>query len=363
MIQVNHPRNKGLTSEFQAAFSRANVKYDFDARTIYGDYETAATPNDWLRLPGESLWSDQFNGLEVWQGNTLADANGDMLRENKKLDRVMFDWFNMLSLGFYVTPAGNSDTHSTASEAVGMPRTFVRVPDDSPSALQNGSAMSAVLATQTGAYNTPRDVVVTNGPFIEVLYNSAPALGRAVPASGGTVTLQVTVTAPDWAEFDTIEVFANATPGPVPSGDATTLTPLKCWTSRSLATLNAMDPCMQAALAPETANIQLSTLPGGGGFQRYEVTLPVTLDASDIVNRAGATGTDAWLVFRARGDRAVFPLITEEAVDDGWLPVLLGGDMTAIAAALRGRGVPATAFTAPVFVDFDGGGYRAPFAP
>ena len=53
----------------------------------------------------ECQWSDQFNGLEVWNGFTIADANGDELRENKSLDRVMRDWFNMLSLGFYVTPA------------------------------------------------------------------------------------------------------------------------------------------------------------------------------------------------------------------------------------------------------------------
>ena len=44
------------------------------------------------------------------------------------------------------------------------------------------------------------------------------------------------------------------------------------------------------------------------------------------------------------------------------MPALLSGDMTAIGAALDGHGVPATALTAPVFVDFDGGGYRAPFA-
>jgi hypothetical protein len=34
-----------------------------------------------------------------------------------------------------------------------------------------------------------------------------------------------------------------------------------------------------------------------------------------------------------------------------------------IDAALAGHGIPAAAVTAPVFVDFDGGGYRAPFAP
>ena len=107
----------------------------------------------------------------------------------------------------------------------------------------------------------------------------------------------------------------------------------------------------------------LTNLPGGGGFQRYEATIQVTLDVQDIVNRAGATGTDAWLVFRVRGDRSIFPLRTDDAVDDTTLPVLLGGDMTAIAGALRGHGIPAAAFTAPVFVDYDGGGYRAPFAP
>jgi hypothetical protein len=45
------------------------------------------------------------------------------------------------------------------------------------------------------------------------------------------------------------------------------------------------------------------------------------------------------------------------------MPALLSGDMPTIATALHGHGVPAEAFTAPVFVDFDGQGYRAPFAP
>jgi len=68
-------------------------------------------------------------------------------------------------------------------------------------------------------------------------------------------------------------------------------------------------------------------------------------------------------VFRARGDRAIFPIMPGQAITDATLPVILGGDAAATAAALTGVGVPATAVTAPVFVDFDGGGYRAPFAP
>ena len=79
---------------------------------------------------------------------------------------------------------------------------------------------------------------------------------------------------------------------------------------------------------------------------------------------AGATGKDAWLVFRARGDRGIFPILLKgDTVTPSTMPALLGGDFNAIKSALAGHGVPAAAFTSPVFVDFDGGGYRAPFAP
>lgn len=363
MVQVNHPRGSGL-SEFQAAFDRANVKYDFSQRTIYGDYENASIPNEWLRLPGESLWSDKFNGLEVWNGFTVADSNGDGLRENRSLDRVMRDWLGMLSLGMYVTPAGNSDSHTLVADPAGMPRTYVRVPDDSPAALMSTVSVDAVLATQTGVNNTARDVVVTDGPMIDVRSGTALALGRVVSAVGSSVTLSVTITAADWAPFDTLEVFANSTPDPVGKDDVTVLTPLKCWTSRALASLDAKDPCAAAPLAAEVMPVTLATL--AGGYKRYEATVQVTLDATDIAaaTRSGATGSDAWLVFRVRGDRGIFPILLKgDTVSAATMPALLGGDLTAIDNALAGHGVPAEALTAPVFVDFDGGGYRAPFAP
>jgi hypothetical protein len=363
MVQVNHPRGSGL-DEFQAAFSRANVKYDFTQRIIFGDYANASTPNDWLRLPEESLWSDKFNGLEIWNGFSITDSNGDGLRENKSLDRVMRDWLSMLSLGFFVTPAGNSDTHTLIADPAGMPRTYVRVPDDSGQALSSPTSVDAVLATQTGSNNTARDVVVTDGPMIDVRVAMNPALGRVVTPNNGPVTLDVFVTAADWAQFDTLEVFANTTPDAVGKDDNTALIPLKCYTSRDLATLAANDPCMLASLAPEAMTVNLATVPGGGGFKRYEASVTVTLDADDIATRAGATGKDAWLVFRARGDRGIFPiLLKSDTVTATTLPALLSGDTQQINAALAGHGVGATAITSPVFVDFDGGGYRAPFAP
>jgi hypothetical protein len=361
MVQVNHPRDSSFT-EFQAAFDRANLQFDFGSRMIYGDYENADVPNDWLRLPGESLWSDQFTGLEIWNGFNMVDTNGDGLRENTKLDHTMRDWVSMLSLGFYVTPAGDSDTHTTVSDVLGMPRTYVRVADDSPGALADGTAIAAVLQTQTGANNTPRDIVITDGPMISVTVNGQSALGSVVPSSGQPVTLTVWIVSADWAPIDTLEVFANSTPDPVKKDASSVLVPLKCWTSRDLTTLNALDPCKQAAIAPEAMTVSLVNLPGG--YHRYEATVTVTLDASDIVTRAGATGTDAWLVFRVRGDRGIFPILQRgDTITDTTMPALMTGDRTTIDAALTGHGISAEAVTAPVFVDFDGGGYRAPFAP
>jgi hypothetical protein len=364
MVQVNHPRDPGFT-EFQAAFDRANLQFDFERRMIYGDYEHADVPNDWLRLPETSLWSDQFTGLEIWNGFTMIDSNHDGLREDTKLDRPLRDWLSMLSMGFYVTPAGDSDTHTTVADPLGMPRTYVRVADDSAAALADGSAVAAVLQTQTGTNNTPRDVVVTDGPMISVTIAGQSALGRQVASVDQPITLDVAVFSADWAPFDTLEVFANSTPEGIKGKDAvSTLIPLKCWTSRDLASLGEMDPCNQAALQPEAMTVDLVSVPGTGTYQRYEARVTITLDQDDIATRAGATGKDAWLVFRARGDRGIFPILPkEDTITDTTMPALMSGDRTAIDAALAGHGIPAAAVTAPVFVDFDGGGYRAPFAP
>ncbi|MEZ4367753.1 MAG: CehA/McbA family metallohydrolase [Kofleriaceae bacterium] len=357
MLQINHPRASGLT-KFQALFDRAKLTYDYDDRTIFGDFEQMEVPYDYLRLPGESLWTDDWNGLEVWNGFGMADSDGDGRREITSFDRVLADWFNMLSLGFVVSPTGSSDTHTDVVDPVGMPRTMVRVADPSPAALASGDAVEEVLAVTTGA--VARDIVLTDGPMLEVEVAGQPAIGRTI-TPGASVTFDVSIVAPDWAAIDTLEVFANATP-PSP-GDPTALVPLKCWTSRDVGTLPAADPC---ALAPLTAEAMVVTLVDlGGGFSRYEVTMSITLDPADVAaaTRAGATGTDAWFVLRARGDRAIFPVMTQGAIDPAVLPTLVAGDPVAIDAAMQGRGVQAAAMTAPIYVDFDGGGYRAPFAP
>lgn len=359
MVQVNHPRSTGF-GQFQAFFDRANLVYDYTRRTIYGDFAKARVPNQILRLPDESLWSDSFNALEVWNGFAAGDTDADGVLELTSVDRVLRDWFNLLSLGLFVTPAGNSDSHSSVADPLGMPRTYVRVSDDSPDRLDGDSAVADVLATLSGkgagGAAVPRDVVVTDGPMLDVRVGGQPAIGR-VHAASGSITLAVTVTSPEWADFDTIEVFANQTP--TSPTDATALVPLKCWTSR--ANLAPTDPCARATLPPDNLNVQTRTNPPG---PRLEASANLAIAAADIPRRAGATGSDAWLVVRVRGDRGIFPLMSNGLfADQSLLEVALSGTPVELRAALAHKGAPAQAFTAPVFVDFDGNGYRAPFAP
>ena len=155
---------------------------------------------------------------------------------------------------------------------------------------------------------------------------------------------------------------ANTTPT-VPAPRVSALAPLKCYTTRALASLPATDPCRLASLAPEAMTVTLNNLGGPGNHRQRRAVVSITMDAADVTTRAGATGTDAWFVFRVSGDRAIFPIMTQGAIDDTTLPLLVAGTPAEVDAALRGRGVQAIAFTAPVLVDFDGGGYRAPFAP
>jgi hypothetical protein len=91
----------------------------------------------------------------------------------------------------------------------------------------------------------------------------------------------------------------------------------------------------------------------------------VVLDVSDISpdmllgrQRAGAQGKDLWLVARASGSTALFPVI----------PTGLDPTLTALADLVAGKrpaddGTPALAFTNAIFVDVDGGGWHGPFAP
>ena len=359
MVQVNHPRQGAEgSSDITEHFDRMGLTFDYEERSIYGDPRSMPVPADWLRLPPDvPLFSLDFNALEVWNGSRPGDTNGDGYRELTALDVVMRDWFNFLSFGVPLTPLGNSDTHTIVEDPMGMPRTLVRVGDDSPAAIESGAVVDDVLQTLRGGDGTPVDIVVTNGPHISLRVNGVDKpIGALIAAPEGRIELAVEVLAPSWARPERLEVFANATPA---IGDEiTALSPVACF-SVAGAALDPADPCATAAVK---GVLERSRVDLGASFARWEARASISIDKADIPVRAGASGEDAWMVVRVSGQRPIYPMLTGGVVTDDNLAVLLEGG-AAVEDAIAGRGVPATAFTAPIYIDFDGGGYRAPFAP
>jgi hypothetical protein len=363
VVQVNHPRKTSGFTGFQSYFDVSGLTFDFAARTFAGLEANQPVPADYLRLSDPAgIFSGDFDTLEVWNGFKVEDTDSDGVRELVALDLVMRDWMNFLSFGKNLAPIGNSDTHTRDVDAAGLPRTLVRVGDDSAGAILSGEDED-IYATLLGTGGAPHDVVVTDGPMLAVKVGAEPAIGRTFVASGGEpVTLAITASSADWMDFDTVEVFVNGTfEGPVPT--ISSLTPFACFSTRAAADMAASDPCKLAARAPAPLTVDVVAAGTGGASARREAHLSFTLAAADVPKRTGARGGDAWIVVRVRGRHAVFPMMTNGAINESNVDTLVSGDAGQVSAALLGVGVPAAAFTAPVFVDFDGGGYDAPFAP
>jgi hypothetical protein len=299
----------------------------------------------------------------VWNGFDVMDTNGDGVNEIAKLDIVLRDWFNFLSFGKFVTPIGSSDTHYEVLESMGMPRTMVRVGQglDTPDAIESGTDLTrSILDNLSRADGTVTDVVVTDGPMIHLSVGGEDQpLGKVIDASSGTVEVAASVQSPAFAQIDTIEFFANDTPetGDV---DITVLQPFACFTSRS--DLDPDDPCALAGIGG-AGTLTVNKVEVAPGFERFEASVTFQFSPSDLSVREGASGSDAWLVARTRGERPIYPLFIGNLLTGQDVSTYVNGDPTQVDAALAGRGRPATALTSPVFVDFDGGGYLAPFAP
>jgi hypothetical protein len=194
-------------------------------------------------------------------------------------------------------------------------------------------------------------VIVTNGPFVQLTVDGM-GIGRTVAHASGPLAVHVAVTTPAWAPVDLVEVFANNTfDVPVPKGETPApLVPALCFTSRTT-------PSARCRMAIGGARPMTVTAVG----ERLEISVDAQVDPAALAarQRAGASGSDLWLVARASGDVGLFPVIPV-AVDE---TVPIADLVDQGLAALAGTGIPALAFTNPVFVDVDGGGWRAPFAP
>ncbi len=168
IINVNHPRfdrgmgyfSTGILDPRSARAGRPGFSFDFDAVEVLNGYQ-----------------------------------DGDHLH----VDRVLRDWFSLLSHGYLVTATGNSDTHHLDYNLGGYPRNYVRVAHDDPGHASGDEVTRAVHDHQA---------FFTTGPMIDLTIEGA-GIGELARAAPGTIAVHVVVRAASWIATDRLSIYVG----------------------------------------------------------------------------------------------------------------------------------------------------------
>lgn len=306
--------------------------------------DTGATPPQ-SAVPGAArrldplitnYFTGTFDALEVWIGDDRGQVYTNFLGQNSG------DWFNLLNQGYRRTGVADSDTHQRTTGQSGIPRTYVASPTDAPGAL------AAIGDTLSQNVNDGR-AFGSNGPIVRVrvLAASTTQEGRLdlgypteIATSNGEVEVEVDVQSPVWAEFDRIELYVNST---------TTCSATSRESGAGMITLK------RYAIAPDevqTAPLDFAVSPVvvAPGHSRLEASTSFTL--------TGLT-QDVWIVAMVKGtdgvSKPLFPVVPNSLQQSG------NGTLAGLTDGNLGEaGMTALAFTNPIYVDVDGGGWTAP---
>ena len=263
---VCHPRGSDLTAYYDAVqLSTLTLATERDPEEVRIPRPAGYTEAD------TKLFYAGFDAQEVMNGSDESD---------ERRFTWMNDLFSLLSHGITVAAIGDSDTHSIFSGQLGWPRTYVKVPDDSPAAFgANGEAFA--MSVKNGA------AYFTSGPQLTVTV-TGDDIGEpgdlVLPRTADdTVTVVARLEMPDWIEVDTLRIYMNTPNTGAPAGSAVETPPL---------------PYAEQIFAVTT------TAAGMGLFKNvYTWTIDVPV----------APNGDAWLVVTASstqgGTATLFPVV------------------------------------------------------
>jgi hypothetical protein len=285
-----------------------------------------------------NFFTDTMDALEIWIGDTRAQINTNFLGQNAG------DWFNMINQGIVTTGISDSDSHTMNSGVAGFPRNMVASPIDNPAGL------SAIADTLSANVNAGR-VFGTDGPMVRVSVN-APSTGETaslelgspltISTTDGAVNITVDIQSPTWAEFDRVEYYINTT--------TTRTTLLNKQTGAGAINVNRYSLTPDAV---QTAGVDftVNTVPVAG-------TSSSRLEATTTLSLTGLTD-DIYVVVMVKGtdgvSKPLFPVLPNN---------LKTSTNTTLAQLTDGNlgedGIMALAYTNPLFVDVDGGGWSPP---
>ncbi|TVR04548.1 MAG: hypothetical protein EA398_01850 [Deltaproteobacteria bacterium] len=244
------------------------------------------------------LWTDDFTAVEIMNGF----GTGNFWSGTRW-------WMTMIARGF--SPAGTavSDTHGIYGSLGASPRSFVFVDPgtDTPASMQTDRFVRSI--------NSGR-LIGTNGPFVTVEVSNTAGdvarIGDTLDVQDGPATALVRIQTPEWMQVDTLDLYMNVEDDLI--GDP------------GQALTHPLEPTRRIPLDwnPQEHLVTIAT--GENEHRRWEQTVTVELD----------TDTDAWVIFMVRGLQT-----------PNMRPVLSSGAQP-------------LAFTNPLFLDADGGGYDNP---
>lgn len=161
-------------------------------------------------LDGEadSGFEEMFGFVDVIEVHPPAEifSKPASLEAARKDFNTIFNWLQMLNLGYRLAGVVNTDAHYTFHGS-GWLRNYIRSSTDNPAEIDT---LEMVRASQRG------QLVMTNGPFLEVTAeaggNRAAGPGDDLRAADGKVALRVRVQCPNWFDVDRVQLFVNGRP-------------------------------------------------------------------------------------------------------------------------------------------------------
>lgn len=276
-----------------------------------------------------------FPALELWNGSGRS-------AQFEFLDQRMGVWMNLLNQGLPTTFIADTDTHDFRNLNTAGARSWTPSSSDAPEFLSPPEVARAVRSGRA---------VGGQGIYLQARLRAADGSGGVadftlggetlVTAATGEVDLEIHVQAPLWAEYDRIEIYANADTSPTRFEQGTPV-------------LFDASPRVVLDLGTDFTRETVVIDPTLPGAQRFETRLTVPFRG---------LGEDTWFVVLATGrdgiSRPMFPVFEDDlpANRNSTLADLLDGNLGEL-------GTLALGVTNALYADVDGTpGFQAIRAP
>jgi hypothetical protein len=326
-IQINH-----IDSHFEP------LKIDTSVAGTIGDGMTDGDRAG-RRLPDTTAVPNLFQhfpALELWNGSTRG-------AQSEFLDERIGIWMNHLNKGLPTTFIADTDTHTYTNLRTAGARTWTASPTgDAPSAILSADVADAVNTGRAvggqGIYVQARLLAQDGSGLVADLEDGG---STTVTTTDGSADLEITIQAPAWAQYDRIEIYANAATTPVADTGNT------LFGATSTVELNEGD-CDYS-----------TTSPGDGGdfdvteyFDLFGVTGADKLQTMHTVSFTGLA-VDTWFVVVVKGtdgcSEPMFPVYASNlnSATNSDLSNLIDGN-------LGEDGVMGLAATNALYLDADG---------